>query len=65
MARMDEWLTLIAVRARECGIPPEACADRRDVENLLAGMESPLRHGWRAALIGRELQGRLAGGGHA
>ena len=65
MARVDEWLTLIAVRMREHGIPLPACADRRDVENLLAGMESPLRHGWRAALIGRELQARLAGNGRA
>jgi len=65
MARVDEWLALIAVRAREYGIPPQACADRRDVENLLAGIESPLRQGWRAALIGRELQARLADGSHA
>ena len=64
-ARVDEWLTLIAARAREHGIPPAACADRRDVENLLAGMDSPLRQGWRAALIGRELQARLADGSHA
>lgn len=62
--QVDEWLALIAVRAREQGIPPPVCADRRDVENLLAGMDSPLRQGWRAALIGRELQARLAEGGH-
>ena len=61
--RVDEWLTLIAARAHEYGIPPQACADRRDVENLLAGMDSPLRHGWRAAFIGWELQARLADGG--
>jgi ribonuclease D len=65
MARVDEWLALIAVRAREHGIPPQVCADQRDVENLMAGMESPLRHGWQAALIGRELQARLADGGNA
>jgi ribonuclease D len=64
IVRVDEWLALIAVRAREHGIPPPVCADRRDVENLLAGMDSPLRQGWRAALIGRELQARLTDGSH-
>jgi hypothetical protein len=33
------------------------------VENLLAGHDSPLCHGWRAALVGRELQAWLAGVG--
>jgi hypothetical protein len=55
VVQVDEWLTLIAARANEYGIPPQVCADRRDVENLLAGLESPLRHGWRAALIGPQL----------
>ncbi len=64
-ARVDEWLTLIAVRAREYGIPSLACANRQDVENLLVGMDSPLRHGWRAALIGWELQARRTDGGNA
>ncbi len=63
--RVDEWLTLIAARAQEHGIPSLACANRQDVENLLAGMDSPLRHGWRAALIGWELQARLEDGGNA
>lgn len=61
-AQVDEWLTLIAARARDHGIPPQICADRRDVENLVAGMDSPLRHGWRAMVIGRELPTRLASG---
>ncbi len=59
VTQVDEWLALIAARAREQGMPPPACADRRDVENLLVGVDSPLRRGWRAALIGRELQARL------
>jgi hypothetical protein len=42
---------------------PLAVAGRREVENLLAGHDSPLCHGWRAALVGRELQARLAGVG--
>jgi ribonuclease D len=56
----DTLLDLIAVRSSEYGIPPRGIADRRDVECLLAGADSPLRHGWRAAVIGRELLARLA-----
>lgn len=63
--RVDELLDLVAVRAQECGIPSQVCADRRDVENLLLGMDSPLRRGWRAAVVGRELQARLANGSDA
>ena len=58
--RTDELLGLIAARAGECGIEPRDIADRRDVESLLAGEDCPLRHGWRAAVVGRELLGRLA-----
>lgn len=59
-ARVDELLHLVVARAKEYSIPPQAVADRRDVEKLLADEDSPLRHGWRAALVGRELQARLA-----
>ncbi|MCK7501230.1 MAG: HRDC domain-containing protein [Comamonadaceae bacterium] len=59
-ARVDDLLDLIATRANEHGIPPQGIADRRDVENLLVDEDSPLRHGWRAAVVGRELQARLA-----
>lgn len=58
--RVDELLDLIAARANQYGISPQAVADRRDVEQWLAGADSPLRHGWRAALIGRELPVRFA-----
>jgi len=50
--RVDGVLALIAERASDCGIPPQVLADRREVENLLAGRDSPLRQGWRAAVIG-------------
>lgn len=56
VTRVAEWLAVIATRARARGIAPQAVADRRDVENLVVGWDSPLSHGWRAALIGRELQ---------
>ena len=55
-AQVEPWLAQIARRASERAMPPQIIANRRDVENLLAGFDSPLRHGWRAALIGRELQ---------
>jgi ribonuclease D len=55
IARVDELLALIETRAAAFDIAPSAVATRRDVENWLAGQDSPLRHGWRAALVGREL----------
>jgi ribonuclease D len=60
IARVDELLALIEERATAHGIAPLAVAGRREVENLLAGQDSPLCHGWRAALVGHELQARLA-----
>ena len=51
-ARVDELLNRIAVRASECGIPHQALANRRDVEQWLAGQDSPLSHGWRATVLG-------------
>ena len=60
-AQVDDRLTLIAVRANQYNIPIRSVANREDVERLLAGEDSPLRHGWRAALVGRELQAGLGG----
>lgn len=57
-AQTDKLLDLIAARAREWGIEPGAIAGRRDVEALLAGEDSALRHGWRAAVVGRDLLAR-------
>ncbi|HRX70608.1 MAG: ribonuclease D [Candidatus Competibacteraceae bacterium] len=51
-ARVDDLLQWIADRASECSIPPQALANRRDVEQWLTGLDSPLRHGWRAAVLG-------------
>ncbi|MDS4020020.1 MAG: ribonuclease D [Candidatus Competibacter sp.] len=50
--RVDELLALIEARANQYDIPPQAVADRRDVEQWLAGADSPLRHGWRAVVFG-------------
>jgi len=51
-ARVDDLLNRIEIRAGEHGIPSQALANRRDVEQWLAGQDSPLRHGWRAAVLG-------------
>ncbi|MDG4553474.1 MAG: ribonuclease D [Candidatus Competibacter sp.] len=59
-AEVDEMLALIAARADHYRIPSQCIADRWDVEKLLLGEDSPLRHGWRAAAIGRELLARVA-----
>ncbi|HRD50210.1 MAG: ribonuclease D [Candidatus Competibacter sp.] len=60
-AQVDDLLTLITTRANQYHIPIRSVANREDVERLLTGEDSPLRHGWRAALIGRELQADLGG----
>lgn len=57
--RVDDCLALIAARANQFGIPPQAVADRCDVEQWLAGGDSPLRHGWRALIVA-DLQARSA-----
>jgi len=60
-AQVDDRLTLIAMRANQYNIPIRPVANREAVERLLAGEDSPLRHGWRAALVGRELQAGVGG----
>ena len=61
-AQIDDLLVLIADQASQFGISPEALAGRQDAARWLAGEDSPLRHGWRAAVIGQELQQRVAEG---
>ena len=58
-AKVDEMLRLIAARADHNRISSQCLADRWDVEKLLLGEDSPLLHGWRAAMVGRELLARL------
>lgn len=56
IVRLDEVLARLASRAHDLGIPPQALTDRRHVEQWLMGEETPLNHGWRAAVIGPELR---------
>lgn len=53
--RAARLLERIEQRAAQHGIWPGALADRGDVEAVLCGEDSRLYHGWRAALLGREL----------
>ena len=59
VAKVDEMLGLIAACADRYRIPSQSLADRWQVEKLLLGEDSPLLHGWRAAVIGRELLAQL------
>lgn len=58
-AKVDKMLRMIAARADHNRIPSQSLADRWHVEKLLLGEDSPLLHGWRAAVIGRELLAQL------
>ncbi|HRW65005.1 MAG TPA: ribonuclease D [Candidatus Competibacter sp.] len=58
-AKVGEMLGLIAACADRYCIPSQSLADRWHVEKLLLGEDSPLLHGWRAAVIGRDLLARL------
>ncbi|HRY18029.1 MAG TPA: ribonuclease D [Candidatus Competibacteraceae bacterium] len=51
-ARVDELLNRITARANQYGIPPQALATQRDVEQWLTRQDSPFSHGWRAAVLG-------------
>ncbi len=57
--RVDHLLTQIAAQANQHHIPLRSVTNRKEVERWLAGEDSPLCHGWRAALIGQELQASL------
>ena len=59
---VDKRLMLIADHADHYHIPAQNIADRWDVEKLLLDEDSPLRHGWRAAMLGPELLAQLASG---
>ncbi len=61
-ARVDQLLVEIETRANQCRISPLTLGDRRDVQQLLAGLDSPLRHGWRAAALGQEWLERAISG---
>ncbi|MFO7594177.1 MAG: ribonuclease D [Pseudomonadota bacterium] len=59
---VDAMMALLRERCRQQNISPGAVAGRRELEQLLMGeKETPLLHGWRAAIAGNALQQLLAG----
>ncbi len=61
-ALVDVMMALVRLRSAEAEINPQLLASRRDLERLLAGADDvPLQRGWRAALVGGEVQALLRG----
>ena len=61
-ALVDAMLAVVRLRGAQQGVSPLTLADRKDLERLLTDdPEVPLLHGWRATLVGRELQALLRG----
>lgn len=61
-ALVDAMMALVRLRAMEQQVSASTLAPRREVERLLSGdTEAVLRHGWRAQLVGQDLQRLLNG----
>jgi ribonuclease D len=62
-AILDILTALVRIRAEENALNPTILATRKDLEDLLFHEEddSPLLHGWRYSMAGRELVGLLKG----
>lgn len=61
-AVVDLMMAVVRARGAEHGVSPALLGGRKTLEALLAGAEdSPLLQGWRALLVGHDLQALLAG----
>ena len=62
-AILDILTALVRIRAEENALNPSILATRKDLEELLFSLsdESPLLHGWRYTMAGKELVGLLKG----
>ncbi len=62
-AILDILTALVRIRAEENALNPSILATRKDLEELLFNIndESPLLHGWRYTMAGKELVGLLKG----
>ncbi|MFA5984862.1 MAG: ribonuclease D [Methylococcaceae bacterium] len=61
-AILDILTALVRIRAEENQLNPIILATRKDLENLMFNDEdSPLLHGWRHNMAGKELMGLLKG----
>lgn len=61
-AVVDLLMAVLRLRGNEHDVSPALLANRKELESLVAGNEeSPVLHGWRAGLVGHDLQAVLAG----
>lgn len=61
-ALVDAMMALVRLRALEQGISPAMLATRKDLDWLVAGsQDAAVLHGWRGAMVGRDLQALLVG----
>jgi ribonuclease D len=61
-AVVDLLMAVIRLRGNEHDVSPSLLASRKQLEALVLGdEESPVLHGWRAGLAGRDLQAVLSG----
>lgn len=61
-ALVDILMAVLRLRGAEQEISPALLANRKELESLVLGAtDSPVIHGWRAELVGHELQAVLAG----
>jgi ribonuclease D len=61
-ALVDAMMALVRLRAMEQQVSVPTLAPRREVERLLgADADAALRHGWRAQLVGQDLERLLRG----
>jgi ribonuclease D len=62
-ALVDAMMALVRLRGAQQNINPQLLASRKDLQNLLTDKNtpSPLLQGWRAALVGHEVQALMEG----
>lgn len=61
-AVVDLLMAVVRLRGNEHDVSPSLLASRKQLEALVLGdEESPVLHGWRAGLAGRDLQAVLSG----
>jgi len=61
-AVVDLLMAVLRLRGNEHDVSPSLLASRKQLETLVAGdEESPVLHGWRAGLVGHDLQAVLSG----
>lgn len=61
-ALVDAMMALLRLRSLQHKVSPATLGSRRELERLLQGdADCPLLHGWRAQLVGHDLQGLLRG----